>query len=32
MSVPKDGKALKFAVVNMWNGAESNPNIEITVK
>ena len=32
MSVPKDGNALKFAVVNMWNGAESNPNIEITVK
>ena len=32
MSVPKDGKALEFAVVNMWNGAESNPNIEITVK
>jgi hypothetical protein len=32
MSVPKDGNALEFAVVNMWNGAESNPNVAITVK
>lgn len=32
MSVPKNGNSLNFAVVNMWNGAESNPDIEITVK
>ena len=32
MSIPKNGNSLNFAVVNMWNGAESNPNIEITVK
>lgn len=32
MSVPKDGNALELAVVNMWNGAESNPNVAITVK
>ena len=32
MSVPKNGNSLNFAFVNMWNGAESNPDIEITVK
>lgn len=32
MSIPKNGNSLNFAVVNMWNGAVSNPNIEITVK
>ncbi len=32
MSVPKNGNSLNFVVVNMWNGAESNPDIEITVK
>lgn len=32
MSVSKNGNSLNFAVVNMWNGAESNPDIEITVK
>lgn len=32
MSVPKNGNSLNFTVVNMWNGAESNPDIEITVK
>ena len=32
MSVPKNGNSLNFTVVNMWNGAESNPDIEITVE
>jgi predicted metal-dependent phosphoesterase TrpH len=32
VSAPKGAEALGFVVVNMWNGASSNPKIEITVK